>query len=426
MRRFGGFILLALGIIVTVVGGIVFAAMLMDRRAGFAIEGMIFGGCILVVGVVLLILAWVVLRGSRPFGIGKFADGDAIDGTYHQFVANLPQQAELLDRTYTTLYQPPIKGKNGRPSLLRVCAPTPCELEFTITRQTWFDRFAKRIGLVIELESGDPEFDAAFYIRTDANEFVQAFVNDPAKRRAIRELFHLGFAEVALRDNEFQANWTGFDPAKNDQQELLAEAAAHLFILGEDLPFVEPDLDESPSAQRQPAHIALWVAALGLAPAFLWAFWYKPVFISELIVAALPIVIPAYAAYLVSAVLLLRGTSTAHDRWARLFWVGMLTFALGGTGAVAAANAMLDRAAPKLHQTTIVDKRSSRSRNSTTYYVACNSWRPGGERIEFTVSSSEFNRVQIGQSRLDVTASPGWLGVEWVVERHLVLQPRKL
>jgi hypothetical protein len=323
------------------------------------------------------------------------------------------------------LYQPPVKGKHGKPSLLRVSVPTSCREEFAISRQTWYDRFAKRIGLALELHSGDPAFDDECYIRTEATEFVRAFVDDPDKRQAIRALRHLGFTEIALRDGEFQANWTGFDPAKNDQADLLADAATYVSMLAENLPMPEPTLDENPSSSRQAANVTLWLLALGIGPAFLWVFWYKPVFVSELILAALPIVIPTYLIFLWLAGLLLRGTSTSHDRWARLCGVGLITFALGGTGVVAAANAMFDTAESKLHTTTVVNKRSSRGKSSTTYYVACNSWRPGGEQVEFTVSSSEYSRVILGQSRIEVTVSPGWLGVEWIVARNLVLQPPK-
>ena len=45
--------------------------------------------------------------------------------------------------------------------------------------------------------------------------------------------------------------------------------------------------------------------------------------------------------------------------------------------------------------------------------------------VEFTVSQSEYNAVALGHSCIEATVAPGWLGVEWIVSRHLVLQPRK-
>jgi hypothetical protein len=194
--------------------------------------------------------------------------------------------------------------------------------------------------------------------------------------------------------------------------------------LSANLPREAPPVEEV-SALRGTINVVLWVLTLGLAIQFFWVFWYKPVFVGELIVAAWPIVLPAYLVFAWLAGILLRGTSTSHDRWAVLAGVSLITFALGGVGAVAAANAMLDTALPKSHQATVVDRRTTHSRSGTTYYVVCNSWRPGGERVEFTVSQTEFNAVTLGHSCVEAVVSPGCLGVEWIVSRHLVLQPRK-
>jgi hypothetical protein len=420
MQRVLGLVLLVVGIVLSLVCGILLAVLL--TMPGAAVEGIVITSVLLAIGLGMLLFAWKVLRRSGALTAGK--DGEVIEGLHHRFVANSPEAAELLGREYTVFYQPPVKGKNGKPSLLQLRTPGPRGESFSIMRQNWFDRLAKTIGLATEIDAGDAEFDAECYIRTEAIAFTQEVVDDPANRRAIMELRRLGFTEIALRDGEFLANWSHFDPGKDDQADLLVAAAAHVLILSENLPRETPPAEESPPS-RGPINVVLWVLTLGLAIQFLWVFWYKPVFAGELIGAAWPIVLPAYLVFAWLAGILLRGTSTSHDRWAWLAGVSLITFALGGTGVVAAANAMFDTGLPKLHQATVVDRRTTHSRSGTTYYLVCNSWRPGGDRVEFTVSLTEFNAVTLGQSYIEASTSPGCLGVEWIVSRHLVLQPRK-
>src|SRR5437870_1153969 len=99
MQRVFGFVLLALGIVVLLVGGIILAVQLANPAGGFAVEWLLVAGFVAVGGLVLLFLAWQVLRRTKPLGAG--ADGDVIDGAHHQFIVNRAQTAVLLDRFYT-------------------------------------------------------------------------------------------------------------------------------------------------------------------------------------------------------------------------------------------------------------------------------------------------------------------------------------
>lgn len=418
-----GYLCLALGILLIIAGGIG-ATVIFTAVRGNVLWG-VFCVATALAGAGVLIVAWVLLRRTAT------VDPGYVDGEFHRFHGDKPQSAELLGRGYRVFYQTPVKGKNGRPSLLRVSVPTESPESFSITRQSWFDRWAKNVGLAVEIDAGDADFDDACYIRTDSTDFTQAFVEDAGKRRAILELRALGFSEIALRDGEFQANWTGFDPLKNDGQDLLVEAAAHVLILAENLPEGTPHApredspfgDQRSRSTSRAAYIGLWALLLTLAPAFFLVFWFKPVFTSELILTALPIVIPAYLLFAVLAFALLRGVSISHDRWAKQMWAGLAVFALGGVGAVAAINGLLDTAAPTLHRVTVVNTTTTRSRNSTTYYAVCESWRPGGGQLEFSISRPEHDSVQRGRSKMEVNVCPGKLGVEWIVGRRLVLQP---
>ncbi|MCR4412824.1 MAG: hypothetical protein NUV77_10415 [Thermoguttaceae bacterium] len=62
-------------------------------------------------------------------------------------------------------------------------------------------------------------------------------------------------------------------------------------------------------------------------------------------------------------------------------------------------------------------------RGGPAYYVVCTSWNRPGETIEFPVSPAEYERVVVGRSEMHITTSAGRLGIEWMRDRRLVIDP---
>ncbi len=380
-----------------------------DTAVGFAVFA-IFGAMLLVPGVVLL-------RRSRTPG------GMAYPGGGGRYPAGVVRTEELGGREFDTLYTPPTKGKNARPSNLRVSVPVPpATVAFRVARETGFDRWAKRVGLAAEIETGDAEFDPACYVRTADPDAAAAALADPARRAAVLALRAAGFAEVRVGGGRAAAEWPGFDPAAHDRDDLLPETAARLCVLADDLPDASPDAGRA-SGGRRALQVALWLGLVAFGALSLVAVAFPPVSTGTLLAASLLVSIPGYPLFAVASGLLLRGTSTSHDRWKGLAIGAVVAVPLGGVGAVGVFNGADDPSAPVVRRLAVRDKVTTRSKNSTNHYVVCESWREPGRTERWSVSASEFGRVEPGRTEFEVTTRAGRLGIEWVDGKRLLQPP---
>jgi hypothetical protein len=120
------------------------------------------------------------------------------------------------------------------------------------------------------------------------------------------------------------------------------------------------------------------------------------------------------------AALLLRGTSTSHDRWAWLVGFGLPLVLVGSIGATDCVNMAADGSQLHKRPLVVVNKRQGRtSKGQPTYHLYVHDWARPGKTLEFSVSGWEFQQVVPGQSHLDLTTGDGWLGIEWEEERRV-------
>jgi len=421
MSRALAVFLIVIGIILNVVGilTIVIAAQQVQRGgmgpllAGLAVEG---------VGVALLVAGMVGLRRARF--AGDFPSSGKTEPTL--YIPNKEVTLELDGSPYTILYTPPVPGKHPRPSFLRISTPAPAASgEFHMAPQTWFDRVCKRIGLAVEVETGDDVFDAECYVKSDTPEFAAAYLGDSIKRVAILDLRRMGFLEVTLSGGTLTASWTGFNPQTHNKPELSADTAARLLILARNLPEHRPEFGHRTGSHRKKWQVALWLGLIGFALSILALISYPPVLALDLITRALLVfvlVVPAFA--YVSAVLL-RGTSTSHNAWGALMVGGIFLLPVGSVGSTALLNGAADESPPVGHDAVITEKYTTRNKNRTNYHVRVASWRDPGDTLSYRVSQGEYNAVIEGQSQMVVTTRAGAVGIEWLASRHVVYQPGK-
>lgn len=414
MGRLSGLVLLAVGGTLATFGTIL---MVVAALAANGFNGPVFAGGVVIflIGDGLLIGAIVVLRRTKPItGVQPPAAGSS-----GSFAADTTETAELDGTAYTVHYQTPIKGKNGRPSSLVVGTAVPTDGEFRITGETGFDRLCKSVGLAVEIQADDPDFDDTCFVRTDAVEFTQAYLTDPIKRVAIVDLRRLGFPEICLADRRIEARWVGFDPVKDDRPDLAVDAAARLILLSRNLPEPQPEFAARTGTWRKRWQVVLWLTLVAFALTIFSLFAYTPLHFGSLLArAAVPLFVGLPAFAFVSAVLL-RGTSRSHTAWGALMFGAILLFPPGAIGTVALVNGLTDGSPPTAHDARIVRKYTTKSKSKTNYHVECQSWSEPGKTVSFRVGSTEYNRVAEGKSNLRVTTRAGGLGVEWLVSKQL-------
>jgi hypothetical protein len=402
-----------IGMICTIIG--------LQQLPGRGVALLSAGLVIAVTGAVLLVAALAFHRRARKAGMTSAADGPTA-----MFVPNVAETHELDGAPYTVLYTPPVPGKHPRPSVLRISTPAATSRgEFHMAPETWFDRVCKRFALTTEIATGDPEFDAECYVRSDTPEFAAAYLADPVKRVAVLDLRRLGFPEVVLRDGTLTASWVGFNPGVHGQPELPADTAARLVILARNLPEHRPEFDHRVGAHRTTWQIALWVFLLAFALTMLSLIAYPLVNASDLLVPSLVVLFAGLPSFAFVAAFLLRGTSTSHRAWGGLMLGAVFLFPVGSFGSVALVNGGLDDSPAVDNRAEIIAKWTTKSKGTTRYHVRCTSWLAPGRTESFQVSAAEFNAVVPLKSHLVVTTHAGALGAEWMKSKRVAAQPPK-
>lgn len=416
MKRSTGLFLLAIGIVLllTSIGGIIVAIDEGKNRpvpigvwffVGLAGGALLFGGI-------------AVMRGQRPIGAPPKPTAGRV-GTY---LADQVETRQRGDLEYQVHYQTPVKGKHGRPSSLvvRVPAVTPTTLQFT--DEGWFDKWCKRMGIAREVQTGDEIFDDSIYVRAPSFGYAEEFLKDPQRRSAILNLRNLGFPMIRLTGQDVEVEWKHFEPDKHDQAELVDRAVDELHLLAYEPPQADPDNVGFKSQSLAGKLAFLWSLSGLYAISFIAVFVYVPIRESALILFGLGVFAVVFPVFGWIAAYLLSGTSTSHDQWARLMAVGIVLLSLGSFGSVALINGALDNGAPEDRSLVITDKRiSTGKRNSKTHYVSVSAWDGSNDKLEFRVSASEYARVGIGNSQLELTTSRGLLGIEWLKSKHVKL-----
>ena len=79
------------------------------------------------------------------------------------------------------------RGRNKSPATLAIASTLTWPFEFQ--RESFFHRFAKAFGFATELQTGDTEFDAKFYICCDNQDVLRQFKLNATLRDLVKKLF---------------------------------------------------------------------------------------------------------------------------------------------------------------------------------------------------------------------------------------------
>ncbi len=410
MPRGCGIALLPFAVVFLVVGiiGTVVAASEAPRGGGapFVLVAFIVLDAI---GVLCLIVGVAILRAAPP---------------PQPSAAEAPrQETHDLDGTpVLSLFTPATKGKHARPSALELSVAVDSPYEFELVVETWFDRRFKTLGLAVEVQTGDETFDRECYVRSDTPAFAAAYLADPIKRIAILDLRRFQFLSVKLANGRLSAKWIGHDPERDGRPDLIPDVAARLLVLSRDVPAPQPEFDANTAGARRLTATVLWLALVAFALTICAAGMFPPVFTGDLVLRALIGCLTAPIAALVAA-LLLRGTSRSHYTWAALMVGGLFLYPVGCAGTAALLNAQLDGGADEVRAPVIVEKYTTRHKNTTKYHIRIASWRNPAETISFRIDATTYQAVVPNRSRLEVVTRPGALAMDWERSRRVLIEP---
>ncbi len=399
-------VLITFGVVSLVVGMVLFSTQMV--LGGFA--ALIIGFVFVLFGVVSLIKYF----GSKV--VHKVGDTIA-NSASKSFVNHALQTHSIGEYQFTSLYTPPVKGKNARPSSLKVSIPLETEGEFEIVPESWFDRFGKSWGIAKEIDTGDMEFDEKCFIRTDCVEFTEGFLQHEQNREILLDLLTMGFQSIKLTGKDLQANYTGFDPEKNAGDEnFIDKVGARLILLAQT---EQPEtfiVDKSAAARRKMFATLFWFVLIGYGLTVIAAFIYKALYTGDLLLKSLVVTLGVLPIFLVLALMMLKGTSRSHYTWSGLAITAVFLIPVGSVGVLTLVNCLRDQAPEQVHHVVIREKYTSRSKNKTNSHIRCDDWNDSKNTIKFNVSSSEYNGIKPGVTKLHATTKPGTLGIEWIVK----------
>lgn len=302
----------------------------------------------------------------------------------------------------------PYRGGDGEQPIKRLPV-------FLLRREDNVDRWAKRVRLTREAQSGNARFDEAVFVESDAvDRVVERMIASPQLQTATLELFDAGVASVSteVTEDPLQCRWAG-KAAWLDEARL--RAAADSFVaLAESLPPFENV--EPPRWVRGELLAALsWVSASLVMFAAFFSSCQWPTVDGAAEADAFQVGLPGAAVLIVLVVLRLRGRPRALRYLVitapAMLLVAPLTLSL----VIHTVNAVFDGSRFERLATTTHRHESKGQKGGTTYYLRVEPWPPFDGDIELRVSQEVYRRHHVG-SQVRVVLGRGSLGYEWIRE----------
>ncbi|NLV25473.1 MAG: hypothetical protein GXY54_11920 [Deltaproteobacteria bacterium] len=297
-------------------------------------------------------------------------------------------------------------------------------MKLVIRSESRYDRFARRIGLMAEPETGDSEFDKAYFLDTGENEAVKAFLGEPQTRSAVDRLFKLGFPVHEL-GTEKNGLYLVLSPLRENALGKIPVAGYvdGLVRLAREFPSASrftasgvTDLSHRRPLSRGLAALLLAVDGLllpgGLIALILGLDRFQPLG-RGLILNALLLSIPITLIYLTGVFLWIRGRSSSHRLFLVFLVLALVGFPLAMTGGAVVTNGFWDEDPETARQILVTNRHYRQSRNRKSWYVTFPSWRRHGETEQISVSCRLYSKVRAGDA-LVVRTKPGYWGEEWI------------
>lgn len=311
-------------------------------------------------------------------------------------------------------------GSKNRPSSFRIWLDSPSQGGFKIGRERVLDTFFKRLGIAVEIQTGDAEFDGLFYIRTDHVAFTRSFLYVPETRESMKVVHRLGFTELSHDGKSIEAKISPFNLPKMNTSLNTDAVLGELVELARRMPAdsVEKSYTGMPGwkLRRNAVYTINTVVVAGGVGLLVWGLAsYTPLRAFDIFIWSTEFSIPALLLFMVAMVYLLKGRSSSHTDLLINFGMAAIGLPLACFGGAMSLNGYLDVSEIRYYDTKVIGKRYSTSRNSTNYYASLESWNPDRQREEVRINQSIYRKINAGGTIMTIATRPGRLGFEWIV-----------
>jgi hypothetical protein len=297
---------------------------------------------------------------------------------------------------------------------------------FRIKRENQWDRRAKLIGLSVERQLADPDFDTNLYLASDDPGWHERLSSDPELRTLIKELFR--DAHVKSLTCEGQHLWLEAKvlaseiPLEYLNGAVVKHIVSGLHTISDNLSALAKQSGirhRDPYAWRSIALVSLSSAAFMLATAEWFRFYWietRLVILDwvGLLVLALPAALLMLFLLLAISAAWLRGSSHAHIVMLEILITGGLGITMSSYALLRDANCNFDRSVSTTYSISITNKYMSHHRRGPDRFyldVSAPSAADIPSRIE--VDRGTYRRAEIG-SNMVIYIKPGYLGYRWI------------
>lgn len=317
-------------------------------------------------------------------------------------------------------------GSKNSPPSLTIQAKASCPAKLTIRREFWYDRFAKRIGLVAEIQTGDPAFDGSRFLDTDRTDIYLPYLSEAARRQQIDALFNLGYPAreivfdrkgVRIVLSPVEGETLAAIPVENYLDGLIRLSSG---IPASGLPALYAGVFGS-APPRKPIPLAglillfLFLGLLILGGAIALGYGmneYEPVG-NRLVLNALALSAPAALLFLALAFRWIRGRSSSHRVFLFVLLFSLIGFPLAMAGGAVMTNGLLDQGIETAREVPVTDRSYRQNKSSRTYFVSFPSWQHPGQTDRVDVDAAFYRAVRPGD-RIVIRTRPGHWGEEWI------------
>jgi len=310
-------------------------------------------------------------------------------------------------------------GSKDSPSSFTVSVDCPSGESFKVTRETAVDVFGERLGVDMELQTGDREFDDEFYLTTEKSDFARTFFGSAAKRQAIRNIFVNGFDLIRHDGMEMIAVRTPCKREDQPDQAVLEVVATNLNTLTEDIQLVSEPAPTVALDKKRGRDLVFLIPivllALSLLVLLISIKTYSPLDTWNLSLRSVMFSLPALVLYLLVRFKYIKSRSSSYLDWLILITMAAYIFLVTGAGLKVFLNGYLDDSVASMHEVTVVGREEARFGLGLGYRAIVQSWRPGYSSETIKVPYRIYQHIQQGSSWMTITTKPGRFSYEWIV-----------
>lgn len=301
------------------------------------------------------------------------------------------------------------------------------DYDFALRRETWFDRWCKRVGIASEHQVGSDEFDREIYVISDDPQFCQVLSSKSEMRDHVMLLFRSGaskFCELKeIRYNQ-EKLWLDYKVKDGFRRETIQkfaeEYSPRLVLMAAELVKAGQEVKK----QRRDPFLIKSILLLSISSGMLINGFLQfmrinlselplTLEVGELIGHAIGLGLVIVALLIVATIYLLGRSSRTHLVLLEIILAGSLGAFVTSAAELRDLNMELDRGEAAHHVVKALGKHISKGRKSTSYYLHVEDWTGRERSLRLSVGSGLYGRVAVGDA-IEIVEKPGYFGYRWM------------